>query len=295
MRDWDMLRYVLEIRREGGLSGAARSLNVTHATVSRQLAKAESDLGVILFNRLPTGLEATNAGRDVATHAEAVEAEVLALDLALTAHEDQATGPLRLTVPPLLFASGLAEDLTLFQHDNPGIELSLLGDNQILNLHRREADIAIRVSHDPAESLWGRVIARQTAAWFATPDFISSHAGGLAGGDAAVPVISFTAWKTPIPAQVAALMPGAFVVLTSDDMVGAAALARAGMGMVRMPYFLGADDPRLVRVPGLPLVDYLPIWALTHPDLKRVPRVAHMMQFLAQRFSARQGIYDGRM
>ncbi|MCV2880827.1 LysR family transcriptional regulator [Actibacterium sp. XHP0104] len=292
MQDWDGLRYVLAVTREGGLSGAARALGVTHATVSRQVARAEQAAGTPFFTRLATGLVPTEAGAEAAARAARIEAEILALDLALAARDDRATGDLTVTVPPLLMLSGLAEDLTEFRQMFPGISLSVLGGNAPLNLHRREADIAIRVARDPTDSLWGRVIARQRAGWFATPGFLRDHSAAMASGGA-VPVVSFTAYSDPLPPSLVQHLPGAEVVVVSDDMVGAAALARAGMGLVRMPWFLGEGDPDLVPVPGVPLIDYMPIWVLTHPDLRRLPRVVEFMRFVAGRFAGRADRYYG--
>lgn len=293
MRDWDTLRYVLAIAREGGLSGAARALGVTHATVSRQLDRAEEALGAKLFTRLATGLVLNEAGQAVVARAAAVEAEMLALDLELSARDHGETGLVRLTAPPLMLQSGLAEDLAAFRLSHPGVELELVGNNSILDLHRREADVALRVSRNPAESLWGRVIAQQRAGWYATPEFIAAHEEGIAGGAAPVPVISFTGWEAPLPASLVKQVPGADVALTTDDMVGAMALARAGTAMLRMPCFLGAAHGDLARVPGLGLIDYQPVWVLTHPDLRRVPRISALMRAIADGFAARAALYLG--
>ncbi len=288
MRDWDALRHVLAIAREGGLSGAARKLGVNHATVSRHLSRAEAAAGVRLFDRLPTGLVPTDAGQEAIRRAAAMEAEVQALDLAFAAADDTGTGTLTVTVPPLVAAAGFAEDVAAYRTVFPRVELSILGTNEPLNLHKRDADIAIRVSRDPPESLWGRVISEQRAGWFATPAFIKAHPiPGI------VPVISFTAYETPLPSSLLKNVPQAFVAATTDDMVSAVAMVEAGVGMARMPHFLGAGRPGLERVPGLSLVDYMPIWALTHPDLRQVPRVAAFMKLVAEGFKARRSLYTG--
>ncbi|MBN9068902.1 MAG: LysR family transcriptional regulator [Rhizobiales bacterium] len=53
MTDWEDIRHFLAVARSRTLSGAARSLKVDHATVSRRLAKLEADLDVRLVDRLP--------------------------------------------------------------------------------------------------------------------------------------------------------------------------------------------------------------------------------------------------
>lgn len=288
MRDWDMLRFVLAIAREGGLSGAARALGVNHATVSRQLARAEEATGARLFTRLPTGLVPTGAGEEAVRRAATIEAEFHALDLALAAGDDAATGSLTVTVPPLVAAAGLGEAIATYRTVYPRVDLTILGTNEPLNLHKRDADVAIRVSRDPPESLWGRVICEQKAGWFATPDFAEAH-----DPEGRIPVISFSAYEEALPKSLLKQAPLAEVAVVTDDMVSGVALALAGVGMARMPHFLGVTTPGLVRMPELELIDYMPIWALTHPDLRRVPRVAAFMKIVAERFSAKRNLFLG--
>ena len=295
MTDWDSLRYILAVAREGGLSGAARVLGVNHATVSRQLAKAEDAAGVRFFTRLASGLQPTEAGQVAINHAEEVEARMVALDMALAARDETEEGELRITIPPLLADDHFAEDLKEFKALHPAIDLSIVGSTEVLNLHRREADVAIRVTRSPEESLWGRMMTAQRAGWFASPDFVERHAETLAGRgkDRQLPYVSFTAWAQNCPSALFAEMPNCTVAVRTDDMVSAMALARQGVGMVRASHFLGHADAGLVRVPGLELTDHIPIWVLTHPDLRHVPRVTEFMRFIAGRFSARRALYMG--
>ena len=293
MQDWDDLRYLAAAARAEGLSGAARALGTTHATVSRRITRMEEDLGTALFDRLPTGLRLTEAGARAFAAAEAVEAEILALDLALTARDARLSGPLRVTVPPLIVTDALAADFRDFRARHPDIALEVLGDNRILNLHRREADVAIRVSRTPSDTLWGRRLVDQQAAFYAAPALRDRIARALAANDRdyPLPLISFTVWKTPVPRRLAAVFPALRVVTACDDMVAAVRLGVAGMGIVRAPVFLGEGTEGLVRVEGLPVTDYSPIWLLTHPDLRRTPRVTAFMRFVGARMAARAGDY----
>lgn len=289
MQDWDIFRYILAIRRHGGLSGAARALGVTHATVSRNLGRAEEMLGVRLFDRRPDGLVATAEGEAAVRRAEAAEAEFLALDASLAGAE---AGPLTITVPPLMLRTHLAGDLRDFVAASPGLELSVLSDNRVFDLHRREADLAIRVTRRPADSLWGRRIAGQRAGYFATPDFIAAHREALEAGGP-VPLISFTAWPDPVPKELAGILPGAFVAARCDDMPAGIELVKAGLGLTRMPLFAGRSEPALTLIQTLPTPAYAPVWLLTHPDMRRAPLVRRAMRFLARRYAASAGLYAG--
>lgn len=283
MRDWDVFRYLLAIHRHGGLSGAARALGVTHATVSRQLNRAETALGAKLFDRMPAGLSATAAGQVAIARAEAAEAELAALDLGLM---DENRGAVCVTAPPLMMRAHLADDLFAFRAAHPGIRLTVLADNRVFNLHRREADVAIRVSRHPSESLWGRKVADQRAGYFATKAFLAHHAAAFSGGGGAVPVVSFSAWRDPVPAELLPHLPGAQSAVMSDDMLAGLELVKAGFGLTRVPFFIARTEPDLLLIDTLPMPSYAPVWMLTHPDMRRAPIVQLVMRFLGQRFIA---------
>ncbi|MFY0632447.1 MAG: LysR family transcriptional regulator [Vannielia sp.] len=290
MMEWNDLRLVLELARAGSLSGAARVLGVNHGTVSRQLARLEARAGRRFFERLPEGVRPTGEGEAVAARAEAMEAEAIALDLELAARAEKG-GVLRVTVPPLVADAAFAEDIALWQADNPLVELHILGDNRILDLHRREADVAIRVSHAPAESLWGRKITDQRAGLYASKGFTTRYQAALAGAGP-LPVVGFTAWEAPVAPSIRARFPNATLAALCDDMMAAVSLVKQGIGLTRMPCFM--EGPGLVRVPGTGLSPYMPIWALTHPELRHAPLVAGFLRFIAGRFSGRRGHYMGQ-
>ncbi len=292
MRDWNDLRLILELARARSLAGAARALEVNHATVSRQLARLEARVGHRYFDRVPTGLRPTPEGEVAAARAEAMEVEAIALDLELAARAGEDRGVLRVTVPPLLADRAFAEDIAIWRAAHPRAELMILGDNRILNLHRREADIAIRIQNDPSETLWGRKITDQRAGLFATAEFVARHGAALSG-QGGVPIIAFTAWDRPIAPAILAEVPNAQVAATCDDMLAAVSLVAAGIGFTRMPCFVSRAVPGLVRLPGTGLSAYPPVWVLTHPDLRRAPLVAGFLRLVAGRYSGRAAHYLG--
>lgn len=289
MIDWDCLRYVLAIARHGGLSGAARALGVNHATVSRQLTRSEETLGQKLFERLHSGLVATEAGKVAVIHAEEIENVMNRLDLELVAAGGM-EGEIAVTIPPLMVTREMAQDFSDFILENPRINLKILGDNRVLNLHRREADIAFRVSKAPADSLWGRKITDQRSGYFASDQLISVLSCDVSKP---VPIVAFTAWNGVIPDDFTSQFDQHTVVATCDDMVAAIALVQTGIGTTRMPYFLGRETEGLQLLPGQDLQSYPPLWLLTHPDLRHTPRIARFMSFMGERISKRCEVYFG--
>jgi DNA-binding transcriptional LysR family regulator len=289
MLDWNDLRHILETARQGGISGAARVLGVNHATVARRITAAEKALGARLFDRLASGYVPTEAGLDAMRAAEAMEQSSAALDRQIGARDTEISGPLTITAPQLLIERVLAEPLAEFTTSFPDIRLNILAGNDILNLARRDADVAFRISSDPTPTLVGRRVAEQQAAVYASPDLIARDSGGKAPLD----WIKFTHWPGP-PQEIRDIRPNLNVRLSVDDMMPAVAAARAGIGATRMACFLGETDARLVRVPGLPLFPYAPLWILTHADLRAVPRIRCFVDFMAARLQKMRPMFEGR-
>lgn len=288
MLDWNDLRFVLETARNGGTSGAARVLGVNHATVARRITAAEEALGERLFDRLPSGYVPTEAGREAVRTAEAMERLDSELDLKIAARDDRIKGRLRVTAPQLFIQRVLGGILAEFTEAYPEVDLELVATNDTLNLAQREADVAIRFSKDPPETLVGRRFIDQKGAVYATPELIA----GDPGGEAPLDWVKFAHWPGP-PAEIKAVRPNLRVRLTVDDMAAAIGAVRAGIGATRMACFLGDTDPALVRVPGMPRFDYLPLWLFTHADLRHVPRIRTFMDFTAARLGKLRPVFEG--
>ncbi len=289
--DWDVLRLVLYIERFGGVSGAARAMKVTHATISRRLAKAEESSGVVFFDRLPAGLRLTKAGEAILKHAQRIEPEFDALERQLTAYDDELAGALRITIPPLMMITSLREAVVDFATKYPMIKLEFAGDNNLLNLHQREADVAIRITRKPPETLWGRKLTDQHAGYYAATNWLEKHWAECDDLLLDLPIISFSTWSTLIPKTLSAIYPNAKSVAVSDDMITAIELVRAGLGITRMPRVIGDALHDLDRVSTIPWEPYSPVWLLTHPDIKRAPKVELFMKFVADHIRDQKSAY----
>ena len=295
MENWEDLRYVLAVGRSGGLSAAARVLGVNHSTVSRRIAAIENNIGTLLFDRLPRGLLATTAGQDLIRTAARIETEILSAGLRVAAQNEALEGELRITAPQALILEHLAADVAEFTRANPRIEVSLLMANELLNLHRREADVAIRISSAPSETLFGRVITHQQSAQYASRTYIAKHMAALESRihDAPLDAICFILRETKVAPEILKRFPNARISIRLNDMMAILSAVKADMGLIRMPCVVGDGDPDLARVPGFPLLPYHDVWILTHPDLKNVVRIKRFMEFIARAFKSRTDAYMG--
>jgi DNA-binding transcriptional LysR family regulator len=59
----EQLQYLVEIARAGSISAAALNLHVSQSAISKSLLRLEHNLGILLFNRLQTGVTPTETGK----------------------------------------------------------------------------------------------------------------------------------------------------------------------------------------------------------------------------------------
>jgi len=260
---WDDLRTVMALVRHGSLAGAGAALGLNYTTVARRIRRAEEALGQALFERLPDGYRPTDAALLIAEHAEQMEQAEHGLMRRLKGSETQLTGPLTITAPQLLIASFLSPVLDQFTRAHPEVDLRVLATNELLDLSRREADLAIRISRAPGDALTGLRLLDQDNASFANADWAARIAQDPNG------VIDWIVYDSypDLPKGISADYPNQKVRFRFDDMVAMVGAAQAGLGVVRMPMFLGRSTAGLQQVPVLAPQPYAEIWVVGHPDV----------------------------
>lgn len=277
--DWDDLRIALAIAEAGTLSGAAARLHVSHPTLSRRLQLIEQRLGTRLFDRAPSGLKPTDAGEEVRALALRLRDEVAALERRVGGRDSGGDGPVRLTAPDAVSEYLLPGVLAEVCRAHAGLQIDLRVSNDVLSLARREADIALRVTRVPGDTLQGRQVGTVAMAVYASRRLVADQGGSTAG----LPWVGFDA-------ALACSAPGAWLAhhvaadevrFRANTLLGAAQAARAGIGRALLPCLVGGSVPELARV-GEPLDELAqPLWLLMHPDVARIPRIRRASAALA--------------
>lgn len=143
MTNWDDIRLFLAVARAGSLSGAAPAARMDPATLSRRIARLEDSLGQGLFVKSPQGYVLTEAGARWMQHALRAES---ALASGLEEEGDGLTGQVRIGAPDGCANFLLPQVAARVQAENPGLDLQILALPRVVNLSRREADLAVTVS-----------------------------------------------------------------------------------------------------------------------------------------------------
>ena len=143
--EWSDIRVFLAVVRSRSLGEAARSLGVSHPTVGRRVKALEDEAEQPLFRRTKDGLVLTDAGDAVLSLAESMEASALAMERRLAGSQDRLEGILRISSADWFAAHVLAPSLAELGRQHPGVVPEIIASYRLLDLSRREADVAFRI------------------------------------------------------------------------------------------------------------------------------------------------------
>jgi len=136
--DWNDLKYLLAVARQGQARLAAAELNVSHATVSRKIADLEKQYGVVLVDRGGLSWKITPIGRQIADLAEAMERCVNEAAELVNKQGDTLTGTVRISAPRIIITELLSDALAGFAEHCQGINLSIAAEDGITDLRARD-------------------------------------------------------------------------------------------------------------------------------------------------------------
>lgn len=291
--DWDDLRLVLAISRQGTLSGAARHLRVTHSTVFRRLGAMEASLGVRLFERFRDGYSATPAGETIAELAARFAGDFIALERRLSGQDLRPSGKVRIATTDTIGPT-LMRHVPSLRASHPDILLEITVSNAMANLTRREADVAVRPTPEPPETLVGRRISDVAHAVYGSRTYLSRHKGRNLS-DFEWIGLDDTLATTVIGRWVHENVQDARIGLSVDTLSALKDAACAGMGVTLLPCYLGDEEAQLRRVsPTAGAEVRSGLWLLTHADLKRTARIRAVMDFLAVALGSERALLEGK-
>lgn len=281
--NWDDLRIFLAVARGQGLSGAARTLRLDPATVGRRVARLEEALGGGLFTKSPQGYALTEAGARLLAHAERVEAETLGAADALGRGEGL-TGTIRIGAPDGCANYLLPQVTRAIVAENPGLEVQIVALPRIVNLSRREADLAISVSPPTA----GRLTVQKIA------DYRLHLAADRGYLDAAAPIrgvadLAAHALVGYIPDMIfdkeldyLADLHGAGPVFGCNAVSVQLAWLRDGAGVGIVHDFALPFAPGLVKLLEAEVSLTRTFWLVRHAEDRRVARLTRMAEALSE-------------
>ena len=283
--DWSLIRSFLAVLDAGSLMGAARQLNAQQPTLSRHVAELEAQLGVPLFERTGRGVIPTAAALSIAEAARQMEDGAGALGRALQRTRDATTGKVRLTTSVVAATWLLPPLLEQFAREEPGITIEVVASNQISNLLRREADIAVRMVRPQQSSLVARKLGD-------VPITAAAHTSYLARmGMPRVPsdllshrLIGYDRDDT-IERSAAAIgisIPRENFAVRTDDQVVYGRMVAAGVGIGFVTGYSLRHWPDVESLLPMLAIPPLPCWLAVHREIRGNRIVRRVYDFLAE-------------
>ncbi|WP_027166674.1 LysR family transcriptional regulator [Mesorhizobium sp. WSM3224] len=293
--DWNLIKSFVAVAETGSLSAAARRLAASQPTLGRHIAELEQALGVTLFRRGRRGYELTEAGSTLYERGRAVSEEANAFSLLALGSVEAIEGTVRIAASEVVAAFVLPDMMARLGEQEPGIEVEIVASNQVENLLRRDADIAIRMVRPAQNELVARKVTDIALCLCAARSYLdrrgrpekpvdlADHA--LVGFDRSDEIVrGFTAVGIPVGRSHFRFRTDNQIVLWEAVRTG------NGIGIGQEP--LAARDPDLEKLlPEVPL-PILPVWLAMHRDVRtsmRIRRVADFLHEELRRYSAGTG------
>ncbi len=274
--DWNQVRAFLATAEEGSFSGAARALKTTQPTIGRQISELEGKLGVTLVERSVKGPSLTEVGRDLLDHVQAMGEAATLISMVASGHSQEVSGEVTITATDLLAAAILPGILAPIRQSAPGIRMHIVSSNDIQNLLKREADIAIRHVRPNQPDLIARHVGDFRASLYASTDYLERAGRPRTPRDVAdhafVGNPDPERLIAPLHNQGVPLRPENFV-MSSQSGVVVWELVKSGYGISMLPEVLCETQPGVEKVlPSLPSLQF-PIWLVTHRELQTSRRI----------------------
>ena len=282
--NWSLIPSFLAALEQGSLMGAARQTGISQPTLGRHIAELEQQLNVVLFERTGRGLQATPQAMALAEAAQTMHAGAASFSRLATGSTTGLQGVVRITASQPVACFLLPPLLAAMRQNLPEVIVALVVSNNVSNLLRREADIALRMVRPDQNSLIAKRIGHIGIQACAHSDYLKRKgipeqakdllAHDLIAGDQNREVdLGFEAQGFPVK--------DLHFAFRSDDLIAQWAAVKAGSGIGFVPEYLVRNEPTVkVVLPFLEMPHY-PVWLTVHRELQTSARIRAVYDFLA--------------
>ncbi|MEM1075868.1 MAG: LysR family transcriptional regulator [Pseudomonadota bacterium] len=288
--DWNQARSFLATAEEGSFSAAARVLEQTQPTVGRQVTALEKALGVTLFERVGKSLNLTTAGSELLVHVSEMANVANRISLTATSQSQAIEGQVRITASDVMSAYQLPPILKQIRLAAPRLEIDIVAANDIRDIQRREADIAIRHVRPRQSDLIAKLVAEATAHFYAAPSYLEQV--GRPRNEDELAKLDFVGFGD-VDTMVGFLNPAGIQVTRKNFRIGSQngivswELVRQGFGISVMSDDVAALTPDVERVLPEREAFKFPIWLATHSELQTARRIRLVFDQLADHLGKR--------
>ena len=283
--DWDKLRIFHAVADAGSLTHAGDTLHLSQSAVSRQIRALEDSLNTTLFHRHARGLILTEQGELLFDATVAMTKRLDAAAARIRDSEEEVFGELRVTTTTGFGSLWLAPRLSKLYDLYPDLTIDLMLEEKVLDLPRREADVAIRMKEPSQADLVRKRLMNIRMRLYASPEYIAKH-----GMPERIEDISKhrLICQNPRSAQVASglalvqrlMTYNVSSMLTVNNYFGVLQSVIHGLGIGMLPDYSAQDLRSVIRVlPDVESVE-VPVYLAYPEELRQSKRIAAFRDFV---------------
>jgi DNA-binding transcriptional LysR family regulator len=282
--DWRVFPSFLMVMEHRSFSGAARSLGLSQPTLGRHVATFENYLGKPLFVRSKEGVSPTQDAFGILPYVKSMIDAVQGLERSIVGEDSDPAGTVRLSCSRVMACLVLPKFLGSFCESYPNIEVELLSTNEISNLMRGDADVALRMVKPIQDELVALRMGRLKVGLFAHRDYLVGRSQISSVDDLAAHVLIGP--DDDINAYLFLQTKGVSITrkqvrIRSDDDVACFSLVRSAAGIGPVQVNLARKHADLVPVLEDQVCFELDVWQVMHEDLRASPRIRLFFDELA--------------
>lgn len=242
----DYLKIFLRIAQCGSFTQASLQLGLPRASVSHAVQQLEARMGAQLLHRTTRRVRLTTDGETLLKQAEALVADMDALEQQFRVPASGAEGKLRVDLPSRIARRFVAPALPKFLAMHPGLEIELGSGDRIVDMIQEGLDCTLRVGPLVNSSLVARPLGQFALINCASPSYIARHGMPESTQDlrrlghqevhyCALGQQRNAPWEWLSQGKVQTLsLPGRVSASNAETYI---ACALAGLGMIQVPKF----------------------------------------------------------
>ncbi len=277
---WDDLRVLLALHRHRSFLAAGRALGVSTSTAARRIDALEAALGRPLVRRGNGGTSVEPDALDLVSLAEQMESGIHAIRR--DKGEEALSGTVRVSLSDEIVRP-VTQRLCELRRLYPALQLEILSETRLVDLARREADIAMRSSKSSSPVVVHRAVGRASFGLYAAPSYVERR---LRGGRLRTAeferhdFVGYEGMMGPTAKMTWLAAHGAKrFVLRSNSHHALLEAALQGQGIALMSE-TAVRSMGLVRLEVDAELPSLPIYIAYHRELRKVPRVRLVLDTL---------------
>lgn len=281
--DWSQAQAFLATAETGSFSAAAGRLGLSQPTVGRHVSALESDLGLTLFDRVGKSLMLTDNGLALVEHVKAMKDAADRLSFAALGKDKTIAGPVSITASDVFCAYVLPPIIERMRLTYPEVQVEIVSTNDVQDLRRREADIAIRHVQPTHPDLYAKRLRTTQGKLYGATSYLDqlgrpatikdfSERATFIGDTSGQVLQMLTAKGVPVA-------PAQFSIIANSG-VAIWELIKRGVGLAVMFQDLAVMTPEVeVILPTEISVD-VPVWLVTHRELNTNARIRAIFDVL---------------